>query len=266
MRFGENSRKGASSLIVVMLVAVIALAGTAVYVALDRTVLTTDGYALPGSTYTYSIEMSGTNILSESYEIVGYYDGEYYQRTIAGLSGSSNVISPHEFSIGEVPDDVKTEFITVNVPGLGNTSATRYSTTENGIDVSVTTILGGLAYAVNIGEGKFSITSSDISVGTYNDPDLPSSTFTSANNSRATISCISSSTNGNYLYEVTVPSTSGNAYYIGNESKIPMNLSSGSTSFTVESDEMLNDPILTISNNTISEIRCGSTTYSAANS
>lgn len=266
MRFGENSRKGASSLIVVMLVAVIALAGTAVYVALDRTVLTTDGYALPGSTYTYSVEMSGTSILSESYEIVGYYDGEYYQRTIAGLSGSSNVISPHEFSIGEVPDDVKTESITVNVPGLGNTSATRYSTTEKGNDISVTIILGGLAYSVNIGGERISITSADFSVGTYNDPDIPSSTFTSANNSHATISCISSSTNGNYLYEVTVPSTSGNAYYIGNESKIPLNLSSGSTSFTVESDEMYNDPILTIANNTISEIRCGSTTYSAATS
>ena len=72
MRFGENSRKGTSSLIVVMLVAVIALAGTAVYVALDRTVLTTDGYVLPGSTIEYNDGDTGGPI---SYTILGYSNG-----------------------------------------------------------------------------------------------------------------------------------------------------------------------------------------------
>lgn len=266
MRFGVNSRKGASSLIVVMFVAVIALAGTAVYVALDRTVLTEDGYALPGSTYTYSIEINNTHVMSTSYEIVGYSDGQYYEKNIAGLSGSSDTIIAHEFTIKDIPEGTNSESVTVNVPGLGNTSGTRYTALEDGIEFSVTIILHGLAYSVDLGYGVVKMTDADIVVGNYGSPAISSSTFSSTGNSRATISCISQSVDGHYLYEITVPSSSGSAYYVGDKSKIPANMTPGSTTFTVDSEEMSNDPVLTISNNSVSEIRCGSTTYKATSS
>ena len=112
MIFGENSRKGSSSLIVVMVVAVVALAGMLVYVAIDRNVLTSDGYALPGTVFDYS--MNGVYVGSLTVE--GYDDGTYYYSEDEGYDVVIN-----EYAEAVIHDELlqlDEHEVTVDVPGI----------------------------------------------------------------------------------------------------------------------------------------------------
>ena len=251
MRFGENSRKGASSLIVVMFVAVIALAGTAVYVALDNTVLTKDGHALPGSTITYAYKINGVSVDIDS-EIVGYDGKSYYITNFMNEEGI-------ECLDVSADDDIKTESIKVNVPGIGITNGTKYYAENEG--ATITTVLGGLVYELSSTYLSMIIKSTDIDLGSYHD--VKADTLSFKNGSRtATISAISESTNGNYLLCISLDSStqySNEAYYIGDLNCIPADYKSGSTYVVDESSGCK----LTISNDTITSISMGNVNYTA---
>lgn len=255
MRFGENSRKGASSLIVVMLVAVIALAGTAVYVALDRTVLTTDGYALPGSTVEYAASENSISASSVA-TIVGYSDGTYYS-ILTNMYGDDDYIDEHF----PIPDNLDGESVKVNVPGLGMTDGMKYTITSSGVTGTVTTILHGLIYSMEAPTISLTISSSDIDVGNYDDASITTSTFVRSGSSNTiVVECISQSTDGGFLYCVRIPSsTYSEGYYIGNASKIPSDLGNNTT-YTVHSESGFS-ATLTISNGAITQISQGGQTY-----
>lgn len=241
MRFGENSRKGASSLIVVMFVAVIALAGTAVYVALDRTVLTTDGYALPGSTISYDVkDTTGTEDDSATMTVFGFDDGAY-------IMGEMPIQSPfvNTLEVFDIPNVESIEGM-VDVPGLGRTPSTTYSfnTTDSmgsmtiNITITMTTILHGLpfSYTMTGSSGTLSETltletvSSDIIVGNYASQ-ASSERFTGSVNQTITVDRISESIDGNYIYHIQKSNDDVESYYyIGNSVGVPQYLPSSTTS------------------------------------
>lgn len=260
MKFGENSRKGASSLVIVMVVVIVALAGTLIYTALDRSVLTTDGYAMPGSSITYGVEINGTDVMFQSYEIVGYANDNYYGEVTASLSsiGSIELVG---LSMEEVPSTVSRESINVNVPGLGMTKAIRFTVTEAGMTTTATFILNGLLFDAEVGGERMHMTDCDISVGEYSTVNIPSSTYSATSGSTITLSCISTSVDGGYLYSIASTSSGQTPeYYIGNASKIPVDLATGSTSYEIVSDSY-SGTTLTISNGAVTQIEFGGNTY-----
>ena len=251
MRFGENSRKGASSLIVVMLVAVIALAGTAVYVALDRTVLTTDGYVLPGSTIEYNDGDTGGPI---SYTILGYSNGTYIWDTPNGY-----------IDMEIMPTNTKTGTETVDVPGIGKTKATVYSATLGGANAVLRTVFNGLPYDIKVDfngtEIQFvSMNDANIQLGSYDTFDKFSRTYTSGTAS-ITLERISASTNDDFVYAFEAAS-GPIAYYVGDANGIPADFTTGSS---YHIDGKVADIRLNISNNTIPSFTMEGMTYTASN-
>ena len=255
MRFGENSRKGASSLIVVMFVAVIALAGTAVYVALDNTVLSEDGYALPGTTVEYTASEGGMSGTIKA-TIVGYSDNTYFAILTNAYGDDYEIDELYPLS-----EELDGKSVKVDVPGLGMTDGTKYTITSNGITGTVTTVLHGLIYSVEAPIMSMKMTSSDINLGSYDRPNIATSTFVRNGTSNTlTVECISQSTNGGYLYCVSHSSgTNSEAYYIGNTSKIPSDLGNRTT-YTVNSESGFS-ATLTVSNGTITQISQGNQVY-----
>ena len=251
MRFGENSRKGASSLIVVMFVAVIALAGTAVYVALDNTILTEGGYALPGSTVEYN---SGDAEKPVSYTILGHHDGAYVWDTPYGY-----------IDMEIMPTDSKTGTETVNVPGIGKTKATVYSATLSGMSAVLRTVFNGLPYDMHVNVNGVevpyvSMTDAKIKLGSYETFDKFNKTYTSGTAS-ITLERISSSTNDDFVY--TFKANNGYiAFYVGDANGIPADFITGN-SYLVESSNY--DIRLNISNDTIPSFTMGGKTYTASN-
>ena len=252
MRFGENSRKGASSLIVVMLVAVIALAGTAVYVALDRTVLTTYGYALPGSTLTYSSVEDGTDI---TYTIYGYDNGDYVWKYANGLTTES---IPEEYFVGTEQ---------VDVPGIGKTEARVYAQDEGSTSMTMRTVFHGLPFDatmnVNGVEVPFmKMISADIELGSYDSVQKSTKNFTSSSGS-AEINRVSKSIDGDFLYKVTFSNVSSIGYYVGDDNGVPVDATNNR--FIIEGSSSLSlDITLNISGSSISSIVIGSVTYTAS--
>lgn len=252
MRFGENSRKGASSLIVVMLVAVIALAGTAVYVALDRTVLTTDGYALPGSTLTYSSLDAETDL---TYTVYGYDGGDYVWKYANGLTTES---IPEEYFVG-------TEH--VDVPGIGKTEARVYAQDEGSTSMTMRTVFHGLPFDatmnVNGVEVPFmKMISADIELGSYDSVQKSTKNFTSSNGS-AEINRVSKSIDGDFLYKVTFSNVSSIGYYVGDDDGVPVDATNNR--FVIEGSSSLSlDITLNISGSSIASIVIGSVTYTAS--
>ena len=265
MRFGENSRKGASSLIVVMFVAVIALAGTAVYVALDKTVLTTDGYALPGST----IEMSMVGEpLSEEATVVGYFDGNYVLDT-----GSEHLTV---MSINEMLDtsntginvDFKKSTGTVNVPGLGNTACVIYSFNSEllGESAKIVTILHGLIFSME-SEDELSnysyhvqISDCDIKLGNYSDVSPSEVSFKSSSGNTITVERVSASIDDSFVFMIASNTTSY-AFYIGNEDMVPVRATGSQTSISVDTNVTIN-----LSNGDVRSITINGVTYTIASS
>ena len=251
MRFGENSRKGASSLIVVMFVAVIALAGTAVYVALDNTILTESGYVLPGSTIEYNPADAEKPV---SYTVLGYHDGTYIWDTPNGY-----------IDMELLPTSSKIGTETVNVPGIGKTDATVYSATLSGMSAILRTVFNGLPYDMHVNvngvEIPFvSMTDAKIKLGSYDTFDKFNKTYTSGKAS-ITLERISSSTNNDFVYTFKT-NNSYIAYYVGDANGIPADFTTGN-SYLVESSDY--DIRLNISNNTIPSFTMGGMTYTASN-
>lgn len=265
MRFGENSRKGASSLIVVMLVAVIALAGTAVYVTLDRTILTTDGYALPGSTFEMS--MVGEPI-NEKATIVGYYNGGYI------IDGEDSDYVSY-MDVNEMLDtsgsNINVEFErttgSVNVPGLGNTSCVTYSFESKllGVSAKIVTILNGLIFSMESTDSldnqsyHVQISDSNINIGNYNNVSTSETLFRSSSGSTVTIERVSASISDSFVYLISDNNTQY-AFYVGNEAMVPETSSGSQTSIDVASYVNVN-----LTNNTVNSISINGIVYSIVN-
>lgn len=244
MRYGTNSRKGSSSVIIVMIVVVIALAGTAIYAALDNTVLTKDGYAMPGSTATYILYEADTPSENEKGELTvfGYSDRHYVMgsddyTTVSYIIEELSTI----FDDSEITDPITTSTGKVNVPGLGNTSSVTNTVDLDIGTICMTTVLNGMIYDLEAkmasGAIEFSMkmTDSDIKLGEY--PTVAGSeVFSNSMNSvTVTVTSESISVNDLYLYKITKSddvSSYNVAYYIGNENKVPAFAKTGSSSFT----------------------------------
>ena len=259
MRFEENSRKGASSLIVVMFVAVIALAGTAVYVALDETVLTTDGYALPGSTIT--LTASGTESSSQTGIIYGYHNGTYYVGNEKGEEITDLSLDISEAYSGIPQELITTTTGTVNVPGLGNTASVTQSfnytaANEGTIRMEYTTILHGLFYSfsshynngISDETTKITMESSKIHVGDYENVPKISQTFTGSGTTTVIIQAISTSVENGYLFSLTKSGTDNIRYFDGTNDMIPVYIIQGSSVYNFA------DVTLNISGNDITLI------------
>lgn len=252
MRFGDNSRKGASSIITVMFVAVIALAGTLVFVALDRSILNADGYALPGSVIEYNSLDYENGV--ETYTVLGYHNGSYIWKT------------PGEYiDTEEMPTADKIGTETVNVPGIGKARAEIYSVTVAGYQATMRTVFHGLPYDITIFIGTISyklieIGKTDIELGTYGNTIDYEQNFTGKSGT-ATVDCVSQSTNGDYVFRVSSTATASNAFYIGNSKGIPVDFTSGS--YTVASNGS-SSVTLTISGDKITAISINGNSYTDA--
>lgn len=248
MRFGENSRKGASSLVIVMVVVVIALAGTLVYTTLDRTVLTTDGYALPGSTIEYtSSNNTGTENSTETVRIVGYSNGSYFSTSIPADRPFVTPSEYYESALKQV--DSTPDYISINIPGLGNTSGVSYNfTTEESygsqtvtVYVNIVTILHGLPAKIEMSSSlgtltetfTLSITASSINVGSYvniSENSIVFSSSYSSNPATITVSRVSNSVDGFFVYHIVKSDVSNESYYyVGDSKGIPQYVTTGST-------------------------------------
>ena len=230
MIFGENSRQGSSSLIVVMVVAVVALTGMLVYVAIDRNVLTSDGYALPGTVFDYS--MNGVYVGSLTVE--GYDDGTYYYSEEEGYDVVIN-----EYAEAVIHDELlqlDEHEVTVDVPGIGNVVGTTYSMTVGSDYISITLVLHGVLYSMSLSESgetaSLQLIGGEISLGDYSQPSEWRRGFSLTPGTTATnyLTRISNSTDGNYLYQFE---TATETYtYIGNESGIPIGMTGNSCTLT----------------------------------
>lgn len=265
MRFGENSRKGASSIIIVLFVAVIALAGTAVYVALDETVLTTDGYALPGSTIEMSME--GEQI-SEKATIVGYYDGSYILDTESEYLSVMNVDDMLDTSGSGINVKFERSTGSVDVPGLGNTACVIYSFDSEllGISAKLTTILHGLVFSMESTDRldnysyHVQISDCDIVLGNYNSVSPSENTFRSSSGSTITVERVSDSIDDSFVYMISSGNTA-HAFYIGNEDMVPEGSSTTQTSITVDEGVIVN-----LSNGDVKSISINGISYTIVNS
>ena len=260
MIFGENSRRGSSSLIVVMVVAVVALAGMLVYVAIDRNVLTVDGYALPGSSITLRSEETGFPSDSEEGVIYGYSDGLYYIGYEDGTRITSYDIDVDSIFGGTIPPEyVSTSAGEVEVPGLGRTACTTtiVDITEPGegtMRIEYTSILHGLPFSFSLyynngaseDRATIEMVSSDIDVGDYSDVPEISQTFSGSSSNNVVVRAISTSVDGSYLYRMT--KADSNLYYVGNGNMIPTYRNTGSNSY------VLHDATLTFNDSGITQI------------
>lgn len=251
MRFGTNSRKGSSSVIIVMVVVVIALAGTAIYAALDNTVMAKDGYAMPGSTVTYSgsdVESPGL-IGEEHLTIFGYSDGLYV------VSDDGKTVSAMTIaSVDEVQTDpyVHIEESTgkIDVPGLGKTkcvtSMIYCDYPDIKFNVAITKILNGLLYSIEYdfpdGEqpgSSLTISDSDISVGEYSTASGSKILSNTTNNITITVENECVSIDGLYLYKISRSDENTNGftpeYYIGDQNMVPAFAGTGANSFSTGS-------------------------------
>lgn len=261
MKYGTNSRRGSSSVIIVMVVVIIALAGTAVYVALDNTVLTKNGYAMPGSTFeiTATVETDGQEMSVKSTQTVyGYADG----MCVFGTKDTELLF----MNTDEVNDDPNIEISTVNlnVPGLGNTTGTKYSMTTNDSNTmiynEIITILHGIPYSTII-EGTYDgitertesvITDMNVKLGDYSKVS-GSDTFTNSTSS-IVVEATSESIDGMILYQVS--KTNGDrTFFVGDEDMIPYFIDKGDTSYDTT---RLN---ITFNNTGITSIRFDGVTY-----
>ena len=259
MKFGENSKKAASGLIVVMLVAVIALAGTAIYVTLDKTVLTEDGYAMPGSTITFTSKTIGTNDdreVSTTMTIAGYGNNNYFIFKDGKLGYQFDDMNGIDDEVGLSVKDVK-----VNIPGLGNVDAKEYSMTDDDSSMAITVALHGLVVTVTV-KGQtvteeLTIKDSNITLGDYKQ--ISEQKFVNSNKS-ITLFCHCKSTNDRYLCEVYT-GTSGykNVVYFADSSGIPQNAGNRCTVEGAYSEATLN-----ISNGKIVSIEYDGMTYTPA--
>ena len=242
-----------------MLVAVVALAGTAIYAALDHTILTKDGYVLPGSSFTYHESSTNQNV---KVTIAGYDDGNY----LCYITESMDliIISESENDINELTEEgisVDKSNGRVDVPGLGVTESTTYSAKYDDRSAKITYILGGLLYSADYvrtyGSYSINITDSNAKLGTYNDPNIPEIIFKNGNNS-LTVSCICKSVSDGYMYKVDTKDDC--AYYIGNKDGVPLKMDSGTSK---ELETLGYSPvIITIANNSLSTITYDGVTYS----
>ncbi len=239
-----------------MLVAVVALAGTAIYAALDHTILTKDGYALPGSTFTY--ESSG---LKNTVIIAGYDNGTYlYLNSYADKDAIDQMESEDELKVTIPNVTIQKSNGHVNVPGIGNTSSTTYRVETETQTATITYILNGLIYDFKVYEetGSDSVTlkNSDAKIGDYRNPDIPAMSFENGSK-KATISCVCDSIDDLYLYRINVDEAFG--YYLGNDIGIPTNMGN-STSKDIYTN--YGDVTITISNDGVMSLKHGGLTYS----
>ena len=260
MIFGENSRRGSSSLIVVMVVAVVALAGMLVYVAIDRNVMTVNGYALPGSTFTIQTEETGAASDSEEGTIYGYSNGSYF----VGYAGGDGItiydVDVNSIFGGSIPSEyVSTSIGDVDVPGLGKTPGTTTTVDisepgEGTMRFEYTSILHGLPFSFSLyynngiseDEATMKMTSSNIIVGDYDGTPQITQTFVSNSSTTVVIQAISTSVDGNYLYRMSKSDYS--LYYVGDDNLIPAYRTTGSNTYSVS------DATLTFSDSGITQI------------
>lgn len=247
MIFGENSRRGSSSLIVVMVVAVVALAGMLVYVTIDRNVMTVDSYIMPGSTATFEATGGLSGVSSDTTEtaemiIVGYHNDTYYiledGRTSISLSSAEEILEGYI-------DEAKVSTSSIDVPGLGRTTGTVYELTMNFSDgstsIALTTICHGmifsLSYEFDRGSTSTSMgmrmTSSNIVLGDYPQIDSYRKIFTNSVDEVLNVDRLCESTDETYIYRITGDAlTSGNidaAYFRGDSNMIPADVNSSQT-------------------------------------
>ena len=233
MRFGVNSRKGASSLIVVMFVAVIALAGTAVYVALDETVMAENGYALPGSTFEYRDSTSDDRL---TLTVVGFGDGLYYfENTNSGARAYDAVVNEIS-SIGsylEYFEDRGIEYtrenVNVDVPDVGKTNGVRYVVEIEQEVMTITTVLHGIPYSVEAAGESLIMTESDASIGEYSNPNNWHRNYVSRGTTTPvyTLERIGKASDGNFIYRMDI-SMYDNFTFIGDSNGIPIGVTTSS--------------------------------------
>ena len=268
MRFGENSRKGASSIVIVLFVAVIALAGTTVYVTLDKTVLSDDGYAAAGSTLTYVIE-SENIIQGVKATVVGYDSND---QTYYFDSGESITSIDKELMLTFLDKEIDDKYIrssdgTTFVEGIGNLKSTTYTVSisegNQSLDMKVVTVLNGMVYSAYIDfifgtndeeadiHIKLSTMDMDVSLGSYDT--LSKSLSLKSGSANATISVISSSINGNYLYRLST--TQDSCYFIGDSDMIPIGTEANGSA------EIYSGVTIYSANNEISRIVWDGTTF-----
>lgn len=255
MMFDRRGHNGASTLITAMLVAIVALAGTAVYAAVSSNA-NHDGYALPGTTLEY--EMSGGIFgglkLVLSPTVVGYSDEYVFNKSTIG----SDAVSAWGFA-----DDLKNKSssgVNVNVPGLGKTSGSSYTITDSGETLKVITILHGMVYSVDSESGyTMKLVSGDFKLGEYKAPGIKAQTLkATSGSSTLDLNCVSISTDGNYMFEFA--GVNGyDFYYVGNDKGIPTDLGT-KTSYQISNGSGYY-ATMTFADGALSSITVNSTTY-----
>ena len=240
MKFGTNSRKGSSSLIIVMVVVVIALAGTAIYAALDNTVLTKNGYAMPGSTATYHLYNYESNPVEQDVvlNIYGYSDGFCIMGTDAtDLAYYTEEISYILDSL-EVSNKISTTTGKVDVPGLGNAESVTKTIDLDTMTIDVTTVLNGLVYSMVMKFTEIPVVSielidSDLTLGDYPSISGSKTLSNSTKTLTVTIEAESISVDDTYLYKVTKSDEPYSQYFVGDKNMIPAFAATGSSSLNI---------------------------------
>ncbi len=255
MKFDKRKHSGASTLITAMLVAIVALAGTAVYAVVSSNA-THDGYAMPGTTLEY--EMSGGTFggmkLVFSPAVVGYSDEYILNMSMSG----DDIVSP--WGLADELKDKSSSSVKVDVPGLGKTTGSSYTITDSGETLKVITILHGMVYSVESSSGyAVKLTSGDYKLGDYKAPGIKAVTLKATSGSGTLdLNCVSTSNNGKYVFEFAGVNGS-DFYYVGDGKGIPADL--GTKTSCQISNNSGNSATMTFSNGALSSITVNSTTY-----
>ena len=253
MLFDKRKQNGASTLITAMLVVIVALAGTAVYAAVSSNT-SHDGYALPRTTLKYEFSMSTTGDVTylTSPTVLGYSDGYILDHSVIGESYVSAWSLTEELK-GKSSTDIK-----VDVPGLGKTDGKYYDVTVDNVKAKVTTILHGMVYSLESDSSNLKLVSGDFKLGDYKAPGIGTVTLRATNGSSTLdLSCVSASTNGNYVFAFK-GSDSYTFYYVGNSNRVPTDLG---TRTTYEFSNSGHYATMTFANGALSSITVNNITY-----
>ncbi len=250
MRFDKRRKNGASTLIAAMLVAIVALAGTAVYAAISSNA-SHDGYALPGSTLKYDVSYENYS-MGISPIVVGYSDGYILN------DKTTSKMSVGTWDINDELKDQKFNSIDVDVPGLGKTVGNSYVITVDDKTTKVVTILHGLIYSYEQEHYILKLTSGNFHLGDYKSPDIKTVTLNATSGTGTLdLNCVSSSTDGSYIFEFA--GTDGyKLYYMGNEKGVPTDLGK-ETSYSLSYNG--HEATMTFADGALSSITVNSTTY-----